>query len=62
MEETILKLQIESIEQQLKKLKAKIFKKKSPKKLSGLYGIFEGKLDFSLKEIKKHEYPTYGKV
>ena len=62
MEDMIIKLQIESIEQQLKILKAKIFKKKSPKKLSGLYGIFEGKMDFPLKEIKKHKYPTYSKV
>ena len=62
MEDMIIKLQIESIEQQLKILKAKIFKKKSHKKLSDLYGIFEGKMDFSLEEIKKHEYPTYSKV
>ncbi len=62
MEDMIIELQIESIEQQLKILKAKIFKKKSPKKLSDLYGIFQGKMDFSLEEIKKHEYPTYGKV
>ncbi|MDI6889489.1 MAG: hypothetical protein QMC83_00900 [Thermodesulfovibrionales bacterium] len=58
MEDNIIKLQIESIEQQLKILKAKIFKKKTPKKLSSLYGIFEGKLDFPLEEIKKYEYLT----
>ncbi|MDO9028094.1 MAG: DUF1128 family protein [Candidatus Roizmanbacteria bacterium] len=62
MDETNLKLQIESIEQQLKVLKAKMFRQKSHKKLSDLYGIFEGKMDFSLEEIKKHEYPAYGKV
>ncbi|MEW6418605.1 MAG: hypothetical protein AB1480_10850 [Nitrospirota bacterium] len=62
MEDMIIKLQIESIEQQLKILKAKIFKKKSPKKFSDLYGIFEGKMDFPLEEIKKHKYPTYSKV
>lgn len=62
MDDMLIKLQIESIEQQLKILKAKIFKKKSPKKFSDLYGIFEGKMDFSLEEIKKHEYPIYSKV
>jgi len=62
MDKTTLKLQIESIEQQLKVLKAKMLKQKKHKKLFGLYGIFEGKMDFSLEEIKKHEYPAYGKV
>jgi hypothetical protein len=62
MEDMIIKLQIESIEQQLKILKAKISKKKYPKKFSGLYGIFEGKMDLSLEEIKKHEYLAYSKV
>lgn len=56
MKDMIIKLQIDSIEQQLKILKAKIFKKKSPKKLSDLYGIFEGKMDFPLEEIKKYKY------
>jgi len=62
MEDMIIKLQIESIEQQLKILKAKISKKKYPKKFSSLYGIFEGKMDFSLEEIKKNKYPPYSKV
>ncbi|MDP3298241.1 MAG: hypothetical protein Q8N09_11770 [Thermodesulfovibrionia bacterium] len=62
MDETILKLQIGSIEQQLKVLKAKMLKQKLHKKLFDLYGIFEGKIDFSLEEIKKHEYPAYGKI
>lgn len=54
MDEMFLKLQIENIEQQLKILKVKMLKQKSQKKLSDLYGVFEGKVDFSLKEIKKH--------
>lgn len=59
MKEALIKLQIKSLEQQLKVLKAKTVSKKEEKKfLSDLYGIFEGKIDLSLEEIKKHEY-TY---
>jgi hypothetical protein len=56
MKDTVLKLQIGSMEQQLKVLKTKIAKTKSQKKFSDFYGIFKGKLDLSLEEIKKHEY------
>lgn len=56
MKDTVLKLQIESMEQQLKVLKTKIAKPKSKKKFSDFYGIFKGKLDLSFEEIKKHEY------
>jgi hypothetical protein len=56
MGNAILKLQIEGMEQQLKILKAKIFKTKAKRKFANLYGIFKGKMDLTLKEIKKHEY------
>ncbi len=59
MKEALIKLQIESLEQQLKVLKSKIIPKKEGKSLSDLYGIFEGKMDLSLEEIKKYEY-TFG--
>ena len=53
MKETIVKLQIESMEQQLKMLKKTILKPKALKKFSELYGIFKGKMDLSLEEIKQ---------
>jgi len=56
MKETILKLQIGSMEQQLKVLKTKIAKPRSQKKFSDLYGIFKGKLDLTFEEIKEYEY------
>lgn len=56
MQDTILKLQIKSIEQQLKVLKAKMTEPKTHKKFADLYGIFEGKMDLTFEEIKKHEY------
>lgn len=57
MKNTVLKLQIGSLEQQLKVLKAKIISRKEKgKALSDLYGIFEGKMDLSLEEIKRYEY------
>jgi hypothetical protein len=56
MKETVLKLQIGSIEQQLKVLKTKITKPKSQKKFSDLHGIFKGKLDLTFEEIKEYEY------
>lgn len=56
MKDTVLKLQIESMEQQLKMLKTKIVKPKPHKKLSELYGIFKGKMDLSLEEITEHKY------
>jgi hypothetical protein len=60
MKDTIIKLQIESMEQQLKMLKTKIVKPTAHKKLSDLYGIFKGKMDLTLEEIKKHEYSIKG--
>ncbi|MBI5199397.1 MAG: hypothetical protein HZA09_05200 [Nitrospirae bacterium] len=56
MKETLIKLQIESLEQQLKVLKSKMVSAKKGKTLSDLYGIFEGKMDLSLEEISKYEY------
>jgi hypothetical protein len=62
MKDTLIKLQIESLEQQLRVLKAKVtFKKKKKKTLSDLYGIFENKINLSLEEIKKHEYSVKDK-
>ena len=58
MKEAMIKLQIESLEQQMKVLKSKIVFPKKEKNLSNLYGIFEGKMDMSLEEIKKYEYST----
>ena len=60
MQDTLLKLQIESIEQQLKVLKAKITKPKAHKKFSDLYGIFEGKMDLTLEKIREYEYALKG--
>ncbi len=56
MKNALLKLQIESLEQQFKVLKSKIIPKKEKKSLSDLYGVFEGKMDLSLEEIKKEGY------
>jgi len=56
MKEAVIKLQIESLEQQLKVLKSKLVPKKDKKTLSALYGVFEGKIDLSLEEIEKDEY------
>ncbi len=56
MKDSLLKLQIESLEQQLKVLKAKITSREKEKSLANLYGIFEGKLDLSLEEIKVYQY------
>jgi len=54
MKDTLIKLQIESLEQQLRVLKAKITpRKEKGKTLSDLYGIFENKLNLSFEEIKK---------
>jgi predicted nucleotidyltransferase len=55
MKEALIKLQIGSLEQQIKVLKSKIVFPKKEKTLSNLYGIFEGKIDMSLEEIKKYE-------
>lgn len=55
MNESLIKLQIESLEQQLKVLRFKLVSKKR-KHLSDLYGIFNDKMDFPIEEIKKHEY------
>jgi len=62
MKEALIKLQIESLEQQIKVLKSKIASPKKEKTLSNLYGIFEGKMGLSLDEIKKHEYSFKGEV
>lgn len=51
MKEALVKLQIESIEQQLQVLKSKIISPKRGKSLSDLYGIFEGKMDISLLQL-----------
>ena len=56
----VIKLQIESLEQQLKVLKSKISLPMKGKALSDLYGIYEGKMDLSIEEIKKHEYALKG--
>lgn len=58
MKDALLKLQIGSLEQQLKVLKAKVISRKEEKgkALSDLYGIFERKTDLSLEEIKRYEY------
>ncbi len=57
MKDALLKLQIGSLEQQLKVLKAKVISRKEKgKTLSDLYGVFEKKMDLSLEEIKRHEY------
>lgn len=62
MKDAFIKLQIESLEQQLKVLKAKIVSGKEKKKtLSDLYGVFEGKMDMSLEDIRQHEYTLKGK-
>lgn len=57
MKDVLIKLQIESLEQQLRVLKAKItFRKEKRRTLSDLYGIFEDKINLSLEEIKRYEY------
>jgi len=55
MKDVLLKLQIGSLEQQLKVLKAKVISRKEKgKTLSDLYGVFEKKMDLSLEEIKRY--------
>jgi hypothetical protein len=56
MKNASIKIQIESLEQQLKVLKSKIVHTKNKKSFSTLYGIFEGKMDFELDEIQKYKY------
>ena len=62
MKDTILKLQIKSLEQQLKVLKSEVIKPKSYKKISDLYGIFKGQMNLTLEEIKEYEYSIKGNV
>lgn len=63
MKEALLKLQIESLEEQIKVLKSKILTAKKGRTLTDLYGIFEGEIaDLSLEEIKKYEYSYENKV
>ena len=56
MKDALIKLQIKNLEWQLKVLKSKVNSPKKPKNFSDLFGIFEGKLDLSLDEIKEQEY------
>ncbi|HEX8949419.1 MAG TPA: hypothetical protein VF790_10685 [Dissulfurispiraceae bacterium] len=60
MKDTVIKLQIASIEQQLKLLKTKLAKPKVSKKLSDLYGLYKGKMDLTLEEIQQYEYSLKG--
>lgn len=62
MKETVMKLQIESLEQQLKVLKSKIVTSKKGKSLSDLYGVYEGKMNLSFEDIKKYEYSFKNKI
>ena len=62
MNDTLMRLQIESLEQQLRVLKSKVGVRKKGKSLSDLYGIFEGRMDLSLEEIKKYEYSFENKA
>ncbi len=62
MGKALIKLQIESIEQQLKVLKSKITSVKKGKTLSDLYGLLSGKMDFSIEEIKRYEYSSEDKL
>ncbi len=63
MKDALLRLQIGSLEQQLKVLKAKVISRKEKgKTLSALYGVFEKKMDLSLEEIKRHEYSYKDKL
>ena len=62
MKGAVIKLQIESFEQQLKVLKSKMVPSKNGRTLSDLYGIFESKMDLSLEEIKQHEYSFKGNL
>lgn len=62
MREALIKLQIGSLEQQLKVLRSKISISKKKRVLSDLYGIYKGKFDLSLEEIKQHAYSLEGKL
>jgi len=62
MREALIKLQIGSLEQQLKVLRSKISISKKKRVLSDLYGIYEGKFDLSLEEIKRHAYSPERKL
>jgi len=62
MKEALIKLQIESLEQQLKVLKSKLVIKQDGKTLSDLHGICAGKMDLSLEEIRKYEYSSKDKI
>jgi hypothetical protein len=56
MKNSSIKIQIDSLEQQLKVLKSKTLTTKDKKSFSELHGIFAGKLDIPLEEIKKYQY------
>lgn len=62
MKEALIKLQIESLEQQLKVLKSKLVSPKKGKTLADLFGIYQGKMDWSIEEIKKYEYSFESKL
>jgi len=62
MKNTILKLRIKSLEQQLKVLKSKIIEPKSQRTFSNLYGIFKGQMNLTLEEIKVYEYSIKGNL
>jgi hypothetical protein len=56
MKNASIKIQIDSLEQQIKVLKSKILTSKNKKSFAELHGIFAGKLDVPLEEIKKYQY------
>lgn len=60
MNKAMIKLQIGSLEQQIKALKSKISTGEEKKTLADLYGMCKGKMDLSFDEIKKHEYSYKG--
>lgn len=62
MTEMSLKLQLDGIEQQIKILKAKMLKKSSARKMSDLFGSFEGQMDLSQDEIREFEYSSLGNL
>ncbi len=62
MKEALIRLQIDSLEQQLKVLKHKIVSSKKGKTLADLYGAFDGAMDMPLEEIKRYEYSSENKL
>lgn len=66
MNTTLLETELSSLEEEIKVIRAQILgsKKRGNKKrlFSSLEGIWKGKTDFSLKEIKEAEIKFKGKV